>query len=138
MSVSILLMTHEGIGQAFIRAVKVALARPLPLKISYVEFFDPIDVDKLTEELLQAIKTFDQGDGILIITDIYGATPCNIAKRLMQHEQVRVITGLNLPMLLRVMNYPDLKLVDMAQKAIAGAQAGIIQCLVEQNANDPN
>ncbi len=135
MTVSILLMTHEGIGQAFIRAVKATLARPLPLKISYVEFFDPIDVDKLAEELFSAIKNFDQGAGVLIITDIYGATPCNIAKRLMQHEQVRVITGLNLPMLLRVMNYPDLNLEEMCDKAITGAQAGIIRCLVEQNAN---
>lgn len=131
MSVNLLIISHEGIGRTFIRAVKATLARPLPLKISYVEFSDPVDLDQLTEQLHEEVKSFDAGDGVLIMTDIFGATPCNIARRLMQNEKVRVVTGLNLPMLLRVMNYPDLSLDELANKAITGAQAGIIRCVAE-------
>lgn len=62
----------------------------------------------------------EEGDGVLVITDIYGSTPSNIATRLLeQHsrEQITIVTGLNLPMLVRVMNYAHLKLHQLAQKA---------------------
>ncbi|MBW3546289.1 MAG: hypothetical protein KY428_11955, partial [Bacteroidetes bacterium] len=55
----------------------------------------------------------DSGDGVLVLTDAFGSTPSNIAMRLSRQSGVTVVSGLNLPMLLRVMNYPQLSLEEL-------------------------
>ena len=71
----------------------------------------------------------DHGQGVLILTDIYGSTPSNIACALSTKENVRIISGINLPMLIRVLNYPNLELDELVLKAISGGQEGIMDCI---------
>ena len=63
----------------------------------------------------------------MILTDLFGSTPYNIAKVLHQETNIRMVSGLNLPMLIKVMNYPNLSLDELAQKAIKGGREGVIE-----------
>lgn len=126
MSVSVLIITHHEIGHALVNALKTTYGNGLPLQLETFEVPSDADPDKLLPRLKSIIQTLDQGDGVLILTDLFGSTPSNIAYELQKANIVRIVTGLNLPMLIRVMNYPALNLMDLAEKAMKGGQAGII------------
>lgn len=125
MAVRLLIITHSDVGSALINAVNTTLGE-LPLETTVV----PVNYDSKPEYLLQRLKnlieTQDSTEGILILTDLYGSTPCNIAVNLCKNKKIRVISGLNLPMLIRVMNYPKLDLNTLATKALSGGRDGVI------------
>lgn len=126
MAVGILLITHTGIGPALI-SVATEMLRNLPLRT--VAFEVPFDGDPeaLLPQASAALRKVDGGDGVLILTDLFGATPSNVAARLAHlGTRTRRVSSLNLPMLLRVMNYADLPLDDLPAIAAAGARNGVI------------
>ncbi len=126
MSVAILIITHHEIGHALVNALKTTYGNSLPLTLETFEVRTDADPDQLLPELKAIIKNIDKGQGVLILTDLFGATPSNIAYELQKARHIRIVTGLNLPMLIRVMNYPDLDLPELSEKAMRGGQAGII------------
>ena len=76
-----------------------------------------------------AVRELDQGDGVIVLTDMFGSTPSNIATALKRdNEHVTVIAGVNLPMLVRLMNYPRLGMVQLKDKALSGGREGIFSC----------
>ena len=98
---------------------------PIPFEII------PVTTGSNPDQLLQLAKSrlesLDQGRGVIVLTDIYGSTPSNIATRLCGHNgRVVVIAGINLPMLVRLLNYPNLNLTQLADKALSGGQEGIL------------
>ena len=126
MSVGILLITHEGIGHALV-AVVTRLLRKLPLETAAFEVPFDGDVDLLLPQASAALRKVDGGHGVLVLTDLYGATPSNIAAKLARlGTPVRRVSALSLPMLLRVMNYADLPLDELPAVAAAGARNGVI------------
>ena len=126
MSVGILLITHEGIGHALL-AVATRLLRKLPLQTDAFEVPFDGDVDALLPQASAALRKVDGGHGVLVLTDLYGATPSNIAAKLSRlGTPVRRVSALSLPMLLRVMNYADLPLDELPAVAAAGARNGVI------------
>ena len=126
MTVGILLVTHEGIGTALV-AVAGRLLRPLPLKVEAFEVPFDADADALLPAASAALRRVDGGDGVLVLTDLYGASPSNLAARVARlGTPARRVSGLNLPMLLRVLNYPELPLHDLPAVAAAGARIGVI------------
>ena len=126
MAVGVLLVTHEGIGTALL-AVATALLRTLPLKIESFEVPFDADPDALLPRASAALRRVDGGDGVLVLTDVYGASPSNLAARLSRlGTPVRRVSALNLPMLLRVMNYAELPLDELLPVAAAGARNGVI------------
>ncbi len=127
MTVNVLLITHEEVGSALLHAATSALGElPLPTTVITVNYNS--DPEKLTSRLENFVSTTEKNQGLLILTDLFGSTPSNIASKLKQDDSVRVITGLNLPMLIRVMNYATLTLPELAEKAISGGKDGIINC----------
>jgi PTS system ascorbate-specific IIA component len=74
------------------------------------------------------ISQLDQGQGVLVFTDMYGSTPSNIAYSLAQRGRVNVISGINLPMLIRALNYQIMDLDMLTEKAVSGGKEGIICC----------
>lgn len=66
----------------------------------------------------------------LILTDVFGATPCNVAQRLADDRQIRVVAGVNVPMLWRLLCYADKSLDAMVERALAGATQGVMQVTV--------
>lgn len=126
MAVGILLITHEGIGSALV-AVAARLMRPLPLRVEALEVPFDGDPDALLPQASAALRRVDDGQGVLVLTDLYGATPSNLAERLSRlGTPVRRVSALSLPMLLRVMNYAELQLDELPAVAAAGARNGVI------------
>ena len=126
MSVGVLLITHEGIGHALV-AVATRLLRQLPLKTEAFEVPFDGDPDALLPQASAALRRVDGGQGVLVLTDLYGATPSNLASRLARiGTPVRRVSAVSLPMLLRVMNYAEMDLDDLPSVAAAGARNGVI------------
>lgn len=127
MSVGVLLITHEGIGPGLI-AVATGLLRRLPLRVEAFEVPLDGDPDALLPLASAALRRVDGGFGVLVLTDLYGATPSNLAAKLARlGTPVRRVSALSLPMLMRVMNYADLDLDELPAVAAAGARNGVIQ-----------
>jgi PTS system mannose-specific IIA component len=124
--VGILLLTHAPLGQAFIAAVAHVFRGP-------TERFEAIDVaaDEDTHAVnlraKEAIERLDDGDGVLVITDIKGGTPANCCGSLAIAGHVEVIAGISLPMLLRAITYRRDTLDVVVEMALAGAQNGAVR-----------
>ena len=126
MSVGILLITHEGIGSAML-AVATRLLRTLPLRTEALEVPFDGDPDVLLPLASAALRRVDTGQGVLVLTDLYGATPSNLAAKVARlGTPVRRVSALSLPMLLRVMNYAEQDLDELPNVASAGARNGVI------------
>lgn len=136
MSVSVLIISHDEIGTALLNTVKQTFGSDLPLSAATAELRSDADPEVLVPKLKQVAKALDQGEGVLILTDLFGSTPSNIAQKLQDLINVRVVSGLNLPMLIRIMNYPQLNLDQLAEKALTGGQCGIIECEKKKDSED--
>jgi len=124
MSVGILIITHDGIGPALLGTASFMLG-DCPLHAKVLAASRDCNPDQLIADADEQIASLDEGDGVLVLTDLYGSTPSNIASKLTDKSNVHTVTGLNLSMLIRVMNYPDLDLESLAEKALSGAHDGI-------------
>jgi len=126
MACGILLITHPGVGSALL-AVASTLLRTLPLRAEAFEVPYDADLDQLLPAASAALRRVDGGDGVLVLTDLYGASPSNLATRLARlGTPVRRVSALSLPMLLRVMNYPEQGLDQLPATAAAGTRNGAI------------
>lgn len=126
MSVGILLLTHESAAAHFAPLVERLLGR-LPLRIECLELPFDADLDALLPQASTVLRRADQGAGVLILTDLFGASPSNLGARLTQlGTPARRVAGLNLPMLLRVCNYPEQSLDELALIAVTGGKTGVV------------
>ena len=126
MPVGVLLVSHPGIGSALL-SVASQLLRRLPMAVEAFEVGFGDDPDAVLPAASAALRRVDAGDGVLVLTDLYGATPANVAARLARlGTPVRRVSGLSLPMLLRVMNYAELGLDELPAVAAAGARNGVV------------
>ena len=134
MTIGILLLTHNDIGAQLLLAAKSTYGSiPIRTEILSIDHYDqPNDLAKLAN---QYIKLLDDGKGVLILTDMFGSTPSNIAKDLCHLSKVNVVSGLNLSMLLNIFNYPNLSLKQLTTKAIEGGRDGVIQINYERKKN---
>ena len=123
MKVGILIITHSDIGkQLLLTATSVFGKNPFQVELLSVDNYDqPNDVRELAEKY---VKFLDNGSGVLVMTDIIGTTPSNIASSII-HKNIRVVAGLNLSMLLNVFNYPEDTLDTLTDKAIKGGIEGV-------------
>ena len=128
MTVNILLITHDSIGQALLEAATNTLGF-CPLTADVLSIPANCEIEASIQWAKEKTHKLDHGQGVLILTDIYGSTPSNIACTLSDKENVRIISGINLPMLIRVLNYPNLELDELVLKAISGGQEGIMDCI---------
>ena len=126
MSVGLLIISHATIGQAIFGAC-CGVLESNPIRTEVVSIQQDQDPLVASQLIAQKIKQLDHGDGVLVLTDMYGATPSNIICSMQEHN-IAIVTGLNLPMLIRVMNYPSLTLLELIDKAISGGREGIMYC----------
>ena len=126
MTCGILLVTHPGVGAPLLD-VATRLLRQLPLKAEAFEVPFDADLDALLPLASAALRRVEGEAGVLVLTDLYGASPANLAAKLARlGTPVRRVSALSLPMLLRVMNYADLPLDELPAVAAAGARNGVI------------
>ena len=123
MKVGILLVTHSDIGkQLLLTATSVFGKNPFQVELLSVDNYDqPNDVKDLAEKY---VKFLDNGAGVLVLTDIIGTTPSNIASSI-NHDKIKVVAGLNLSMILNVFNYPENSLDQLSIKALEGGIQGV-------------
>lgn len=122
--IGILLVTHNGLGDSFIDCVKHVLGEvPHNLKSLSVTASD--DPQQKSVEGQALVKQLDTGSGVLILSDVYGATPSNIARQLCHAERVMGVAGLNLPMLLRTVTHPITTLPELVKIAVDGGRGCI-------------
>lgn len=123
--IGIFLITHGTLGEALIQcACHVLNRRPdnvVQLGLSGQD--DPLDI---LPEARRLLATVDKGHGVVILTDIYGATPANVARKLLEPGRVEGIAGVNLPMLLRVLTYRERDMNTLVERAITGGCEGVL------------
>lgn len=125
MTVGLLLITHENFGDVALQTIKTILGVcPLDTQSLSVPF--DANPDRIFRQAKNIVNELDNGEGVLILTDLYGATPSNIAHRLVEENRVIVVAGLNLSMLMRVLNYPNLSLNELVDKASRGGSEGVV------------
>ncbi len=128
MSTGLLIITHNQVG-AELLATATAMLGKCPLNARVLPVTTACDPEELQQRAAVMIGTLEEGDGVIILSDMYGSTPANIAKNLQRrHDQVDVVTGINLPMLVRLLNYPHLKRPQLVAKALSGGREGIFVC----------
>lgn len=126
MSVGLMLVSHEGVAAPMLAAAERVL-KILPLKVGLLEVPWEGQTEAFVHQANQLLRDLDVGHGVLILTDIYGATPANTCQKLEPCRRIRRVSGLNLPMLLRVLGYAHLQQLDaLAEIAFEGGRAGII------------
>ncbi|MDI3515462.1 MAG: PTS sugar transporter subunit IIA [Gammaproteobacteria bacterium] len=128
--IGIFLITHGSLGESLIQCTCHVLNKRPPqiaqLGVSAQD--DPLDILPLARSMLGWV---DGGAGVLVLTDIYGATPSNIAAKLIEPGRVELVAGVNLPMLLRVLTYRDRDMQTLVKRAVSGACDGVLH--VEAN-----
>ncbi len=126
--IGILLITHGSYGEALVQnACHVLNKRPAALnQLGVAAQDDPLDLLPLARATL---KLVDHGKGVLILTDIFGATPSNLAMKLLEPGHIEGLAGVNLPMLLRALTYREKDLPTLLTRARDGGRDGIINML---------
>ena len=123
--IGVLLITHGRYGEDLLASASHVLGRTLEhtghLSVSVKD-----DPEKVFSEALRLLKSLDDGTGVLVMTDMYGATPCNIASRLIEQGNVEAVSGVSLPMLVRSLAYRDAPLTKVRDKAITGGTEGVV------------
>jgi mannose PTS system EIIA component len=126
-SVGILLVTHGKLGDVLLECMRDMLGE-LPLAADVLEVRRVQSPEWLIAQGRKQIERLNSGDGVLLLTDAFGSTPSNIANKLAVIHGSPVVSGVNLPMLVRAFNYPRASLDEMAKIAVEGGQRGIILC----------
>ncbi len=127
MTVGVLIVAHEGVGEALMETT-VSMLGFCPLDTAVLSITPHCDPEVMVQRAQALCRRLDSGQGVLVLTDIYGATPANIACRLQCRDRVEVVAGLNLPMMVRVFNYAPLDLASLVEKALSGGREGVVGC----------
>ena len=120
----IVLVTHDGLGEAVRREAETILGHPLSVVTVAVSY--RAEVDTTLDALRTALAAGADTQGAVVLTDLPGATPHNLASRAAAEHDVPVVSGLNLPMLLKVVNHATQSPAELAELAAHGGVQGIV------------
>jgi mannose PTS system EIIA component len=124
--IGLLIVAHGTLGESLIHCASHVMGkRPLYLRQLGVTIHD--DPEAILPQGRDLVRFLDQGQGVLVMTDIFGATPANIACRLLEPGRVEGISGINLPMLIKALSYREEPMKDLIEKSLAGANEGVIR-----------
>jgi PTS system ascorbate-specific IIA component len=123
--IGILIVSHGAFGEALIHSASHVLGKR-PLRVRQVGVTVHDDPEAMLPQAQDLVRQLDEGDGVLVLTDIYGATPGNIALKLLAPGKVEGISGVNLPMLIRVLTYRDKGMKTAVTKALSGGTEGVV------------
>ena len=123
--IGILVISHGTLGDALIEGATHVLGNR-PALLQSIAVGGKSDPDKLLASTRAAIAGLDEGDGVLILTDMVGGTPSNVATRALAPGKVAGVSGVNLPMLVRVLTYRNGSLSQLVEKAVSGGQRSVV------------
>ena len=123
--VGILIVTHGNLGVTLAECAQHILQRELPhLAVMAVDKND--DPDRKLAEARELVRGLDNGSGVLLLSDIFGGTPSNIASRLIEPGRIEAVAGVSLPMLVRSLCYAGQPLETVVSKAVTGGLEGVM------------
>jgi mannose PTS system EIIA component len=99
----IVVVAHFNLAREMVAATELIVGKQE--QFAYVDIFPDEDVDKIKKKLTDALKSVDTGKGAIILTDMFGGTPSNISLSFLEEGKVEVVTGTNLPMLIKLVTY---------------------------------
>ena len=100
MKVGVVIVTHYGLGAEFLRALRLIIPEAPDFQSVSLDPSQPLD--EMRESILAGLRAVDGGEGILILTDMFGGTPSNVSLSFLDEHHVEVVTGINLPMLIKL------------------------------------
>lgn len=100
LAVGVVIVTHYRLGEEFLHALRLIV--PDPPEFEAVSIEPSQSVDEMREAIAQALQRADRGEGVLVLTDMFGGTPSNMSLSFLEERRVEVVTGFNLPMLIKV------------------------------------
>ncbi|MCF7522201.1 PTS mannose transporter subunit IIA [Neisseria sp. ZJ106] len=103
--ISLLVITHESVGEAYQGLARHFFAGGLPDYVQILGVQPDEDQDDIINRAIASLQDFPPNHGVLIMTDIFGATPCNAARRMVRENKSAILTGLNAPMMIKAMQY---------------------------------
>ena len=128
--IGVLIVAHDTLGESLVKAVTHVLgSRPAQFEVLSVAASD--DPLLLVPRARALVEELDTGDGLVVFSDIFGATPCNLAVKLAQPGRVEVVSGVNLPMLVRAFTYRTKGMDTLIKKAISGGCEGVLHVDVD-------
>ena len=114
--IGLLIISHCDLGKEFLKAAEFIVGRLDAA--AYVSIDQTSDSESILKEISDKIAALDQGDGVLVLTDMFGGTPSNLSLSFLKEERVEVLTGVNLPMVVAVAQDRDrLSLAELGEKA---------------------
>ena len=119
-------MTHAPLGSAFLQAA-AHVFRAMPERLEAIDVLADQNTDEVHKLAQEAILRLNDGSGVLVMTDVLGGTPSNCCRQLGEPDQVAVIAGIRLPMLLRAITYRSDALDVVVEMALAGGQNGALR-----------
>jgi PTS system ascorbate-specific IIA component len=123
--IGILIVSHGNFGEALMHSASHVLGkRPPQVRQMGVALHD--DPDTILPRARELLRQVDTGEGVLVLTDMLGATPSNIATRLLEAGRVEGLAGASLPMLIRALTYRDEPLAAVVEKAMSGGRDGVV------------
>ena len=126
MSVALLLVSHKGIASNLLNTA-ASIVNDKPVNMAYVEVPMDAPIDTVRMNIQKKLDQFDHTKDVLILTDIYGGTPSNLASCFISNEKTQLISGLNLAMIIKAINYRSLPLTELIEKIIQGGRQSIAQ-----------
>ncbi|MGQ9617414.1 MAG: PTS sugar transporter subunit IIA [Candidatus Aminicenantia bacterium] len=120
-----IIVSHGSLAKEMLDVLSAILGYTPPIEVLSIGWFN--DVEKLRNELEGCIKRANRGKGVIIFTDIFGGSPSNIAFSFLEENQIGIITGVNLPMLIKFSQLPkNISLKEAMSELKKSGQEGII------------
>ncbi len=132
--IGILVVSHGNFAESIIHCACHVMTNK-PSRLMHLTVSNQDDPHVVQERVNELIKGLDAGAGVLIMTDIYGATPSNIVNRVLVPGKVEGVAGVNLPMLIRALTYRDQPLATVLEKALSGGRDGVFIMPTESRQN---
>jgi len=124
--IGFLIIAHGTLGESLIHCASHVLGRR-PMRVRQLGITIHDDPDALLPQAQDLIAHLDDGSGVLVLTDIYGATPANLVARLLVPGRIEALAGVNLPMLIRALTYRERDLATVIDKATSGGRDGVLR-----------
>jgi len=123
--IGILIIAHGSLGESLMECAKHVIGNE-PRQVAFLAVTNQDDPMDLLPKAQAMIAELNHGDGVLVLSDMYGATPCNIVSKLLLPGEVEGVAGVNMPMIVRTMTYRHESLMALVEKAVSGGREGVV------------
>lgn len=123
--IGILIIAHGTLAESLVHCASHIMGSR-PRQMGQIGITPQDDPQLILPQALKLARSIDSGDGVLILTDIYGGTPSNVASRILIPGRIEGVSGVNLPMLIRALTYRNESLATVTEKALSGGTEGVV------------